>query len=174
MTLLTSIQGDITKLSVDAVVNAANSRLAGGGGVDGAIHAAGGPVIAEQCRRWFDAHGPLPTGNAMATDAGDLPARVVIHTVGPVYREHDPEEAASLLGACYRNSLELAAETECASVAFPSISTGVYGYPKPPAAAVAVSSVREWAAEHDAIERVVFVCFRPEDASIYEDLLAPA
>lgn len=165
------MRGDITEMTVDAIVNAANSRLLGGGGVDGAIHRAGGPVIDEQCRRWIDANGELPVGEAMVTDGGELPARLVIHTVGPVYTEHDEVSAARLLAACYENSLDLARRHECATVAFPSISTGVYGYPKRPAAEVAVSAVLRWAGDANDVEEVIFVCFGAEDASIYAGLL---
>lgn len=171
MTRLGAIQDDITKISADAIVNAANSRLAGGGGVDGAIHRAGGPVIAEQCRLWVAANGQLRTGEAMVTDAGELPARLVIHTVGPVYAEHDEATSARLLANCYQNSLDLAEQHACATVAFPSISTGVYGYPKRAAAEVAVSAVRRWIGKDRALEQVVFVCFGAEDASIYAALL---
>lgn len=173
MTRLSSVQGDITEQSIDAIVNAANSRLAGGGGVDGAIHRAGGAVIAEQCRRWIEANGELPVGEAMVTDGGELPARLVIHTVGPVYAEHDEATAARLLARCYESSLDLARQHECAKVAFPSISTGVYGYPKHSAAEVAVSAVRHWAGCDGDVEQVVFVCFGAEDASIYAALLEP-
>lgn len=171
MTRLSAIRGDITTVAVDAIVNAANSRLVGGGGVDGAIHSAGGPVIADQCRRWIEENGHLPTGGAMVTDAGDLPARLVIHTVGPVYAEHTPETAARLLAACYQNSLDLAADRDCVTVAFPSISTGVYGYPKRPAAEVAVSTTRRWFSGSDVVEEVTFVCFSDQDAAIYGELL---
>lgn len=158
-------------MEVDAIVNAANSRLAGGGGVDGAIHLAGGPVIAEQCREWVSARGRLPTGEAMSTDAGDLPARLVIHTVGPIWGNHEPEEARALLASCYTSSLDLARERGCASVAFPNISTGVYGFPKREAAEVAVSAVEQWVDGHDAIEEVIFVCFDDENFGIYSELI---
>jgi O-acetyl-ADP-ribose deacetylase (regulator of RNase III) len=171
MTDISARQGDITTIEVDAIVNAANSRLAGGGGVDGAIHRAGGPVIAEQCRAWVSAHGRLPTGEAMSTDAGDLPARLVIHTVGPIWGEHEPEEARTLLASCYTNSLDLARERNCAKVAFPNISTGVYGFPKRDAAEVAVAAVEQWADDDDAIEEVIFVCFDDENLGIYSELL---
>ena len=171
MTQITAIQGDITTLVVDAVVNAANSRLAGGGGVDGAIHLAGGPAILDECRQWVSQNGPLPTGEAMMTTAGDLPARHVIHTVGPIWGEHGEPEARRLLARCYYNSLELAAGARCASIAFPNISTGVYGYPKESAAEVAVATVSNWANDRPVLEEVVFVCFSPENLSIYESLL---
>jgi O-acetyl-ADP-ribose deacetylase (regulator of RNase III) len=172
MTLITALAGDITTVGVDAIVNAANSRLAGGGGVDGAIHRAGGPVILEECRAWVAENGPLPTGKAMVTGAGRLPCGKVIHTVGPIWADHSPVQARSLLADCYRNSLELAVVEDCATVAFPNISTGVYGFPKREAAGVAVSTVRSWARHGGAIEEVVFVCFNEENLMIYSELLA--
>ncbi|MFZ0012705.1 MAG: O-acetyl-ADP-ribose deacetylase [Acidimicrobiia bacterium] len=160
--------GDITRIAVDAVVNAANRTLGGGGGVDGAIHRAGGPEILEECRSWVSTHGPLPTGEAMITGAGDLPARHVIHTVGPIWSAHDRDTAASLLAACYRNSLRLAVEHGCDSIAFPNISTGVYGYPREEAAQVAVAAVRGWMEQTDRPHEIVFVCHDPANLAIYE------
>lgn len=171
MTRITTSTGDITETRVDAIVNAANSGLRGGGGVDGAIHAAGGPLILEECQRWVSENGPLPTGQAMMTGAGRLPARWVIHTVGPVYSEHDPSEAADLLADCYRNSLTLAAELGCESIAFPNISTGVYGYPKQDAAGIAVSTVEEWSSRRESAPAVVFVCHDAENHRHYSRLL---
>ncbi|HUG32615.1 MAG TPA: O-acetyl-ADP-ribose deacetylase [Acidimicrobiia bacterium] len=171
MTNVDSTQGDITEMSVDAIVNAANRRLRGGGGVDGAIHRAGGPAILEECRRWVASNGPLNTGDAMVTGAGELPSRVVIHTVGPVWGDHAEEEARRLLASCYRRSLDLAAEHDCRSVAFPNISTGVYGFPKRPAAETAVETVREWTGMHSVVGEVIFVCFDEENLSHYEELL---
>ncbi|HET8738760.1 MAG TPA: O-acetyl-ADP-ribose deacetylase [Acidimicrobiia bacterium] len=171
MTTITAVLGDITTVEVDAVVNAANSHLAGGGGVDGAIHRAGGPSILEECRRWVAAHGRLPTGQAMATTAGRLPARYVIHTVGPIWAEHDQKTACRLLADCYRNSLDLALSLGCRSVAFPNISTGVYGFPKPLAARTAVGAVTEWVREKQGIDRIVFVCFDEQNFRLYESLL---
>lgn len=171
MTTIRSVRGDITRLEVDAIVNAANSRLAGGGGVDGAIHRAGGSVIAEQCRRWISENGRLETGQAMSTDAGALPARIVIHTVGPIWGEDDPDRSRALLGSCYTASLDLALEEDCSTVAFPNISTGVYGFPKRDAGEVAVAAVQLWVADHAGIEEISFVCFDPENEAIYSELL---
>lgn len=171
MTRIQAITGDITRVGVDAIVNAANSALRGGGGVDGAIHAAGGPSILEECQNWVRKHGRLATGDAMITGGGALPARRVIHTVGPVYAQHEPQEAKRLLEDCYRNSLVLATENECTSIAFPNISTGVYGYPKADAAATAVSTVEEWSARDTEPEEIVFVCFDETNYGLYRDLL---
>lgn len=165
------IQGDITKLDVDAIVNAANSGLRGGGGVDGAIHRAGGRSIMEECRKIIAEIGALPTGEAVITGGGDLPARYVIHTVGPVY---DPDEAAEmqrLLGACYTNSLEIAVDKQCRTVAFPNISTGVYGYPKDQAASVAVDAVSRFLRSDKDLKKIYYVCFDKENYTIYADLL---
>ena len=172
MTTVTRIIGDITAFEGDAIVNAANSELQGGGGVDGAIHAAGGPSILVECRRIRDEHGPLGVGQVAVTGGGDLTAHHLLHTVGPIWSEHDPEEAAGLLADCYRNSLDVAAGLGCRSIAFPNISTGVYGYPKGLAAEVAVETVAAWAAEHPGtLERIVFVCFDQANADLYEVLL---
>jgi len=171
MTRICAIQGDITSLTVDAIVNAANSRLAGGAGVDGAIHRAGGPTILDECRQWVERHGSLPTGEAMMTSGGDLPARHVIHTVGPIWGEHGEPEARRLLARCYYNSLELAAGARCDSIAFPNISTGVYGYPKQQAAEIAVETVYNWTSDRPVLDEVVLVCFSPENLRIYEGLL---
>src|SRR5437867_9117151 len=133
-------RGDITRENVDAIVNAANSSLMGGGGVDGAIHRAGGPAILDECRRIVEARGPLPAGEAVITTGGRLPARRVIHTVGPRWRGGDRGEAATL-ASCYRNSLALAASEGVSSLAFPSISTGAYGFPIDEASAVALQAV---------------------------------
>ncbi len=171
MSVIEAISADITTLAVDAIVNAANSRLAGGGGVDGAIHRAGGPTIAAQCSRWVAENGHLPTGAAMVTDAGHLPAEWVIHTVGPIWSEHPPERADTLLADCYANSLAIGVEKGCHSIAFPNISTGVYGFPKPRAARVAVSTVREITSASDDITEIVFVCFDQENLRLYKELL---
>jgi O-acetyl-ADP-ribose deacetylase (regulator of RNase III) len=161
------IQGDITTLNVDAVVNAANSGLMGGGGVDGAIHRAAGPALLEECRKIAASRrnipgGPCPAGDAVITGAGKLPAKHVIHTVGPVWHGGSRGEP-ELLASCYRKSSLLAEEAGLESIAFPNISTGVYGYPKDKAAAVAVAAVRETLAETPGIKRVVFVCFDREN-----------
>ena len=172
MTQISTSLADITAVEVDAIVNAANSRLTGGGGVDGAIHAAGGPSILAECRAWVAKNGLLPTGEAMITTAGRLPARYVIHTVGPVYADHNPDEAERLLAACYRNSLELAARRSIESMAFPNISTGVYGYPKADAAAIAIAAVREWVEANNGVDEVSFVCFDETNHRLYSELLA--
>jgi O-acetyl-ADP-ribose deacetylase (regulator of RNase III) len=164
-------QGDITKFATTAIVNAANSSLLGGGGVDGAIHRAGGPQVLEECRQIRARQGGCKTGEAVITSAGRLPAQYVIHTVGPVWNgghKGEPE----LLAACYRNSLRLAFERNMASVAFPGISTGIYGYPKAEAAALAVREVRQWLASHAWPQEVVFVAFDAETKRQYEQALA--
>lgn len=148
------VQGDITKEHVDAIVNAANSGLRGGGGVDGAIHRAGGPAIMAACRKL----GGCDTGDAKVTTGGNLPAKFVIHAVGPVYRDGKHGEPA-LLASCYRRSLEVATENGARSVAFPAISCGVYSYPIPDAAKIAVDTVREFLRNHDSIDVVRFVLF---------------
>lgn len=165
MVELTVVQGDITRRQVDAIVNAANSSLLGGGGVDGAIHRAAGPELVEACRKL---HG-CATGDAKATPGFRLPARWVFHAVGPVWNggnRGEPEKLAS----CYRRSLELAREHAAKTIAFPAISTGIYGYPKEPAAEVAVATCREHA-DRCEVERVEFVCFDQASAATYERLL---
>jgi O-acetyl-ADP-ribose deacetylase (regulator of RNase III) len=162
--------GDITIQKVDAIVNAANSGLLGGGGVDGAIHRAAGPALYDECLRVPSGpHGRCPTGQCVVTGSGWLPCKKVIHTVGPVY-SGSPEDAV-LLGGCYRNSLLAAEAAGLENLAFPNISTGVYGYPKPEAARVAVTAVRETLPQTPSIKRVVFVCFDRENYSLYEKLL---
>ncbi|MBV9209157.1 MAG: O-acetyl-ADP-ribose deacetylase [Acidobacteria bacterium] len=159
------LTGDITRQEVDAVVNAANSTLLGGGGVDGAIHRAGGASILEECREIRRTQYPegLPTGEAVITSGGHLPARHVIHTVGPIYGEHRGREA-ELLAACYINSLRLAAEHGLASLAFPAISTGIYGYPRAQAAAVSSEAVKGFLKSDDKlIEEIRLVFFQPDD-----------
>ena len=155
------IQGDITRVKADAIVNAANSSLMGGGGVDGAIHRAGGPAILEECRKIVARQGGCKTGEAVITTAGNLPAKKVIHTVGPVWNGGKNKERG-LLADCYRNSLQLAVEHACRSIAFPNISTGVYRFPKEEAAVIAVQTVREFLATTNAIDQVIFVCFDEE------------
>jgi O-acetyl-ADP-ribose deacetylase len=156
------VQGDITGLQVDAIVNAANSSLLGGGGVDGAIHRAAGPRLLAECRTL----GGCPAGGARITGGYDLPARHVIHTVGPVWRGGQAGEL-DLLRSCYLESLRLAEEAGLETVAFPGISTGVYGYPKAEACDVAVSAVAGWLARHDLPRAVTFCCFGAQDAELY-------
>ena len=159
--------GDLTHEAVDAIVNAANASLLGGGGVDGAIHRAGGPDILAECREIRRARYPdgLPTGQAVITSGGKLPARFVIHTVGPVYGQHRGEEAR-LLGDCYRNAIALAAESALETLAFPAISTGVYGYPKAEAARVSVAAIEEALQRFPQIEEVRLVYFSEADAKL--------
>nr|WKN37706.1 O-acetyl-ADP-ribose deacetylase [Tunicatimonas sp. TK19036] len=161
-------RGDITEIQVDAVVNAANSSLMGGGGVDGAIHRKGGPAILEECRKIRDKQGKCPTGEAVITTAGNLPATYVIHTVGPVWNGGHKDEADKLSN-CYRNSLKLAEEHNVKRIAFPNISTGIYGYPKDKAAEIAVNEVQHY--QSDTLEEVVFVCFDEENYRLYEQQL---
>jgi O-acetyl-ADP-ribose deacetylase (regulator of RNase III) len=160
--------GDITREEVDAVVNAANYTLLGGGGVDGAIHRAGGPRILEECREIRRTRLPdgLPAGEAVMTTAGLLPARHVIHTVGPIYGRHNGREA-ELLAACYRNSMRLAAEHGLTSIAFPSISTGAFGYPKAEAAAVSSRAVAEFLGQETTIREVRLVFFSSGDLNAF-------
>ena len=173
------IQGDITTLAVDAIVNAANQVMLGGGGVDGAIHDAAGPELYEACLKVPEVRPGVrcPTGEARITPGFKLPAKYVIHTVGPVYRDglHGEPET---LAACYRNSLALAAETGCKSIAFPCISTGIYGYPIEDAAKIAVREVEEFLSHAEAQRRgeeemeVIFCCFSTRDKRAYENLLS--
>ena len=164
------IKGDITKIEVDAIVNAANSSLLGGGGVDGAIHRAGGTVILEECKMIRKQQGECAPGQAVITSAGKLPAKFVIHTVGPIWSGGSKNEP-QLLSNCYRNSLLLAKEHQCKSIAFPNISTGVYRFPKEQAAKIAVETVTNFIASEDLPERIIFVCFDDENYQLYQNLL---
>jgi O-acetyl-ADP-ribose deacetylase len=164
------LKADITEIKVDVVVNAANSSLLGGGGVDGAIHRKGGPAILEDCMKIREKQGGCPTGEAVHTTAGNLPARFVIHTVGPVWHGGKSGEE-ELLRSCYLKSLKIAEQLGVKSVAFPNISTGIYGYPKMPAAEVAVNAVRLYQESGTKLEKVIFVCFDEENYQIYRELL---
>lgn len=168
-TLLRAIRADITTLEVDAIVNAANSSLLGGGGVDGAIHRAAGPELLQECRLLRG----CKTGHAKITRGYRLPAKHVIHTVGPVWHGGGHDEAA-LLASCYRSSIELAGLNGIATIAFPAISTGVYGYPIEAATEIAVRTVREATSNHANIRAVTFCCFSSNDLAIYEKVLAAA
>jgi O-acetyl-ADP-ribose deacetylase (regulator of RNase III) len=159
-------KGDITKQEVCAIVNAANESLLGGGGVDGAIHRAAGPELLEECKTLNGCE----TGNAKMTKGYNLPAKHVIHAVGPVWKGGNNNEP-QLLASCYRNSLSLASENNLKTIAFPNISTGVYGYPKQEAAKVAIQTVKEYLASDDTIEQIIFTVFDEENYAIYEQLL---
>jgi O-acetyl-ADP-ribose deacetylase (regulator of RNase III) len=162
-TTIDFIRNDITRVIADAIVNAANSRLAGGGGVDGAIHRAGGPSIMEECRKI----GSCPTGSAVATGAGKLPAKWVFHAVGPVY--HGKEKDVEQLASCHLKCLDLALEKGCRSIAFPAISTGAYGYPVAEAAVIAVGTVHGWILNHPGmIDQVTFVLFDADTLDAYK------
>lgn len=165
------IKGDITKVHADAIVNAANSSLLGGGGVDGAIHRTGGPAILDACRKIRAKQGECKTGNAVITTAGNLPAQFVIHTVGPVWNGGNKNEAEKLAN-CYMHSLQLALENNCSSIAFPNISTGIYGYPKGKAATIAVKTVVDFLSKNQHPEKVIFVCFDDENYSLVKAELA--
>ena len=166
------IQGDITKIEADAVVNAANSSLLGGGGVDGAIHRTGGPAILEECRAIRARQGGCGTGQAVITTAGNLPAKYVIHTVGPVWTGNKEAEHRQLLADCYTNSLRIAVENDVKTIAFPNISTGIYSFPKPLAAEVAIEAVQSFLSGDKNIERLIFVCFDEENYILYKQILA--
>lgn len=163
-------QGDITRVEVDAIVNAANRSLLGGGGVDGAIHRAAGPQLLEECR----AIGGCPTGEARITRGYNLPARYVIHTVGPVYKPAEEARVSALLSQCYRNSLQLAVAHNLGSIAFPAISCGVYGYPMEKACRIAIDTVADFLSKHrqSSLENIRFVLFSEADRKVYEHHLA--
>lgn len=163
------IKGDITKVNVDAIVNAANTSLLGGGGVDGAIHRAGGPIILEDCQTIRNAQGKCKVGNAVITRAGNLPSKHVIHTVGPHWNGGKGKEAEKLM-SCYRESLELAIKNDCRTIAFPCISTGIYRFPKDLAAEIAVKTI-ELYKNNVAIDRIIIVCFDDENYQLYQELL---
>ena len=168
------ILADITKIPVDAIVNAANSSLMGGGGVDGAIHRAGGPAILGDCRKIVARQGGCKTGEAVITTAGNLPAKFVIHTVGPVWNPSGVSahgRARLHLKDCYLNSLKLAVENGCKTIAFPNISTGVYGFPKEEAAIISVKAVVDFLKEHEEIEQVIFVCFDEENFGLVSEAM---
>lgn len=165
-TRITLIQGDITTQQVNAIVNAANERLLGGGGVDGAIHRAAGPQLLAECRTL----GGCPTGDARITRGYRLPARFVIHTVGPIWHGGERNEP-ELLASCYRTSLRLAVDNGAKTVAFPSISTGVYGFPIERAAPIAIETVQDCVADEPSLEEVRFVCFSGEDYAVYQQEL---
>ncbi len=169
-TKITLVQGDITKIKADAIVNAANTSLLGGGGVDGAIHRAGGPAILEACQQIRARQGGCEVGKAVITTAGLLPAKYVIHTVGPVWNGGNKGEP-ELLANCYRNSLQLAVDHAVKSIALPNISTGIYRFPKPEAAAIAIKEVRQFAANDNSLTEVLFVCFDDENYALYKERL---
>jgi O-acetyl-ADP-ribose deacetylase (regulator of RNase III) len=169
-------KGDITEQVVDVIVNAANSSLLGGGGVDGAIHRKGGPAILAECKQIRARQGGCPTGEAVITGAGRLQAKHVVHTVGPVWPGGGPDgqevkEAEALLASCYRNSLRLAASVGTQTIAFPSISTGIYGYPIEQAAPVALRTVREVVLAENAVDEVRFILFSDADLAVYQQVL---
>lgn len=166
MNIIELLQTDITKIECDAIVNAANSTLLGGGGVDGAIHRYGGIKILNEC----EIIGSCKTGNAVITTGGNLPAKKVIHTVGPIWNNGKSNEDI-LLGNCYENSLKLANENNIKSIAFPNISTGIYGFPKERAAEIAIKSVKKFIRNKNSIEKIYFVCFDDENYNLYKNLL---
>lgn len=172
-TLLALEYGDLTKYAVDAIVNAANSHLQGGGGVDGAIQRAGGPSILRECQAIISRIHKLPAGKAVITGAGKLPARHVIHTVGPVWSGGQGKEAA-ILASAYRESLALADQMACRTLAFPSISTGAYGYPVAQAAQVAISTIAQYLSGPTGLQKVILVLFSQDDLKIYSAVLQAA
>jgi O-acetyl-ADP-ribose deacetylase len=163
--------GDITRLDVEAIVNAANSSLLGGGGVDGAIHRAGGPKILEECQEIRAQQGGCKTGEAVITSGGNLHAKYVIHTVGPVWNGGQANEDV-LLSSAYANSLVLADKYKVTSIAFPNISTGIYGFPKGRAAEIATNSVRSFLTYNSQIKKLIFCCFDEENFKIYQSILS--
>jgi O-acetyl-ADP-ribose deacetylase (regulator of RNase III) len=165
------LRGDITKVAVDCIVNAANTSLLGGGGVDGAIHRAGGQAILDDCRKIIAKQGGCKVGQAVITTAGNLPSKFVIHTVGPVWNGGKKNERGNL-SDCYRNALQLAVDNNCKSIAFPNISTGIYKFPKEEAAKIAVSTTVEFLSKSDKIDNVIFVCFDEDNFSYIEKQLA--
>ena len=168
-----AIKADITRIPADAIVNAANSSLLGGGGVDGAIHRAGGPSILKECKQIIAKQGGCKTGDAVITGAGNLPAKFVIHTVGPIWRGGNNNEREKLAN-CYKNSLQLAVENNCKTLTFPNISTGVYGFPKKDAAKIAVETVNNFLQQDFVLQKVIFVCYDDENfALIKEELKKP-
>ncbi len=169
-TRLVLVQGDITQQHTDAIVNAANSGLMGGGGVDGAIHRAGGPAILEECRKIRDKIGRLPAGKAVITTGGRLKAKYVIHTVGPVWHGGTSGEA-ELLASAYRESLKSATDKGLKSISFPAISTGAYGYPLEPAARIALETATDFAEQSGSLQEVAFVLFDAYSFQVYADIL---
>ena len=169
--MISVIKADITTISADAIVNAANTSLLGGGGVDGAIHRKGGPQILEECMQIRNKQGGCAVGEAVITTGGNLPAKYVIHTVGPVWHGGNKNEN-KLLASAYRNSLQLAEEHHLARIAFPNISTGVYGFPKKPAAEIAVYTVSEFMQSAKNLKEIIFVCFDDENYNLYKQLLS--
>lgn len=162
------IQGDITKINVEGVVNAANTSLLGGGGVDGAIHRAGGKLILEECIAIRNKQGGCDVGEAVITKAGNLPAKYVIHTVGPVWNGNK-EEKAQLLASCYSNCLRIAEEYQLKTIAFPNISTGIYRFPKDRAARIAIETIKQFRMQ--SLQEIIFVCFDDENYKLYQQLL---
>jgi O-acetyl-ADP-ribose deacetylase len=170
MSRIKLIKGDITKMQVDAIVNAANTSLLGGGGVDGAIHRAGGRAILDDCRRIVARQGGCKVGEAVITTGGLLPAQYVVHTVGPVWNDGKKNEKI-LLASCYTQSLDLAVKNKIKSIAFPSISTGIYRFPKDLACAIAVKTVSDFLNDNEEIDCVTFVCFDDENYELYQQKL---
>jgi O-acetyl-ADP-ribose deacetylase (regulator of RNase III) len=164
------LKADITKIIADAIVNAANTSLLGGGGVDGAIHRAGGPEILEECRKIVARQRGCKTGEAVITTAGRLPAKYVIHTVGPVWNDGKYQEEEKLAN-CYKNSLWLAVNNNCKTIAFPNISAGIYRFPKDAAAKIAIDTIKDFLSKTDQIEKVMFICFDEENYELYEKLI---